>query len=135
MHAIEVDGLRKAYGDLVVVDDLSFHVAPGELLAILGHNGAGKTTTVEILEGHRRRDRGRVAVLGMDPETGGRALRRRIGIVLQEAGIGDTVTVAESPSGCPAASRPRISPRRAASRCGTPWSRCGPRPRPGRSGS
>jgi ABC-2 type transport system ATP-binding protein len=76
MQAIEVEGLRKTYGDLVVVDDLSFQVAPGELLAILGHNGAGKTTTVEILEGHRRRDRGRVAVLGMDPETGGRALRR-----------------------------------------------------------
>jgi ABC-type multidrug transport system ATPase subunit len=94
--AIEVVGLHKSYGDLPAVDGLSFEVAVGELVAVLGHNGAGKTTTVEILEGHRDRDGGRVAVLGLDPRTGGRALRRRIGVVLQEAGIGQTVTVGEA---------------------------------------
>jgi ABC-2 type transport system ATP-binding protein len=95
-RAIEVERLRKSYGELLAVDGLSFEVAVGELVAILGHDGAGKTTTVEILEGHRQRDGGQVAVLGLDPQTGGRALRRRIGVVLQEAGIGATVTVGEA---------------------------------------
>jgi ABC-2 type transport system ATP-binding protein len=94
--AIEVERLRKSYGDLAAVDGLSFSVEVGELVAVLGHNGAGKTTTVEILGGHRHRDSGQVAVLGMDPQTGGRALRRCIGLVLQEAGIGETVTVGEA---------------------------------------
>jgi len=59
--AVEVDGLRKVYGDLVAVDDLSFTIPEGEVFALLGPNGAGKTTTVEILEGHRpeRRERAR----------------------------------------------------------------------------
>ena len=96
MPAIEVHQLCKSYGDLAAVDRVSFHVESGELVAILGHNGAGKTTTVEILEGHRHRDSGRVSVLGLDPESGGRSLRRRIGIVLQEAGFGGTITVAEA---------------------------------------
>ena len=61
MVAVEVDGLRKVYGDLVAVDDLSFTIPEGEVFALLGPNGAGKTTTVEILEGHRpeRRERAR----------------------------------------------------------------------------
>ena len=68
----------------------------GEVFALLGPNGAGKTTTVEILEGYRRRSGGEVAVLGLDPETGGRALRERIGIVLQEAELGPDLTVRET---------------------------------------
>jgi ABC-2 type transport system ATP-binding protein len=62
-------------------------VAPGELVAILGPNGAGKTTAVEIIEGYRSRDGGRVAVLGADPESGGPALRARVGLMLQGGGI------------------------------------------------
>ena len=65
------------------------------MFALLGPNGAGKITTVEILEGHRRRTSGHVNVLGFDPQTGGRDLRERIGIVLQEAGFGEDSTVAE----------------------------------------
>ena len=49
MLALEVEGLRKRYGDLVAVDDVSFEVAPGELFGILGPNGAGKTTSLEMI--------------------------------------------------------------------------------------
>ena len=90
-----VDGLAKDYGSTRAVDGLSFTIEQGEVFAMLGPNGAGKTTTVEILEGHRRRSGGSVSVLGMDPETGGRAFRERIGIVLQEAGFDEEFTVRE----------------------------------------
>src|SRR4051812_34544636 len=92
---IEVEGLRKAYDDVEAVRGIDLHVAEGEVLAMLGPNGAGKTTTVEILEGYRPRDSGRVAVLGMDPWSGGVELRRRIGIVLQSCGFDAYPTVAE----------------------------------------
>ena len=74
---------------------MSFEIAEGEVFALLGPNGAGKTTIVEILEGFRTRTKGTVAVLGADPETGGRALRERIGIVLQSCGIDPFFTVEE----------------------------------------
>ena len=66
MPALEVDGLRKCYGDLVAVDDISFGVAPGELFGILGPNGAGKTTTLEMIEGLRHPDAGRITILGLE---------------------------------------------------------------------
>jgi ABC-2 type transport system ATP-binding protein len=93
--AVRVEHLRKEYGRLRAVDDLSFTVDEGEVFAIVGPNGAGKTTTVEILEGHRQRSGGHVSVLGFDPATGGRAFRERIGIVLQEAGFDEAFTVRE----------------------------------------
>lgn len=94
--AIEVSGLTKHYGENRAVDGVSFAVDVGEVFAILGPNGAGKSTTVEILEGHRARDGGSVSVLGVDPATGGRAFRDRIGIVLQEAGVDKELTVRET---------------------------------------
>jgi len=94
--AIRVEGLRKAYGDVVAVRDVSFEVARGEVFGLLGPNGAGKTTTVEILEGYRRRDAGAVEVLGVDPASGGRALRERIGVVLQRTQMFQTLTVRET---------------------------------------
>ena len=95
MAAIKVADLRKSYGAVEAVKGLSFEVAEGEVFALLGPNGAGKTTTVEILEGYRRRDAGTVSVLGMDPESGGSRLRERIGIVLQECGFEELLTVRE----------------------------------------
>jgi ABC-2 type transport system ATP-binding protein len=93
--AITVAGLRKSYGSTEAVKGISFEVAEGEVFALLGPNGAGKTTTVEILEGYRRRDAGAVSVLGMDPERGGTRMRERIGIVLQECGFEELLTVRE----------------------------------------
>jgi ABC-2 type transport system ATP-binding protein len=85
--AIAVRGLRKRYGDLVVLDGVDLEVRPGELLALLGPNGAGKTTTVEILEGYRRAEAGDVRVLGLDPARDGATLRARVGLMLQGGGI------------------------------------------------
>ena len=65
--AIEVEDLRKAYGEHEAVRGISFAVRRGEVFGLLGPNGAGKTTTVEILEGFRARSGGRVAVLGHGP--------------------------------------------------------------------
>ncbi len=95
-EAVVVRGLRKRYGELEAVAGIDLTIARGEVFALLGPNGAGKTTTVEILEGYRRRSAGDVSVLGLDPETGGRTLRERIGIVTQEGGIGPDFTVRES---------------------------------------
>ena len=71
-------------------------VRRGEVFGLLGPNGAGKTTTVEILEGFRERTAGRVAVLGMDPGPRPEALRARVGIVLQAAGLYRHLTVREA---------------------------------------
>ena len=96
---IEVRGLRKSYGAIAVVKDLSLSIAPGEIFAILGPNGAGKTTTVEILEGFRTADAGDISVLNTNPAIkGGAALewRNRIGIVLQSTHDTAELTVRES---------------------------------------
>ncbi len=85
--AISIRGLVKRYDGRAVVDRLDLDVRRGEVLALLGPNGAGKTTTVEILEGYRRPDAGAVRVLGLDPDRDGRALRARIGLMLQGGGV------------------------------------------------
>jgi ABC-2 type transport system ATP-binding protein len=95
-NAIEVADLRKSYGSTQAVRGISFTVAEGEVFAMLGPNGAGKTTTVEILEGFRRRDGGKVSVLGHDPATGDRRLKEQLGIVLQTTGVDPYLTVAET---------------------------------------
>jgi ABC-2 type transport system ATP-binding protein len=94
--AIEVQGLRKSYGDREAVRGISFSVRRGEVFGLLGPNGAGKTTTVEILEGYRERSAGSVAVLGMDPGDRPTALRERVGIVLQSSGLYRHLTVREA---------------------------------------
>ena len=89
MAAIRVTDLVKTYDGIRAVDGVSFEVDPGEVFALLGPNGAGKTTTVEILEGFRERDSGRVEVLGLDPadRSSSQLLRERMGVVLQELAV------------------------------------------------
>ncbi|WP_127573661.1 ABC transporter ATP-binding protein [Georgenia faecalis] len=80
---IRVDNLRMRYGQTDVLQDVSFEVRRGEVVALLGPNGAGKTTTIEILEGFRAPSGGQVSVLGVDPLAGGEDWRARVGVVLQ----------------------------------------------------
>jgi ABC-2 type transport system ATP-binding protein len=96
LPAVEVDGLTKTYDGRTVVDGLSFTVQRGEVFALLGPNGAGKTTTVETLEGYRRPDSGSVRVLGLDPVRDRRALRERIGVMLQEGGVHPGIRTGEA---------------------------------------
>ncbi len=67
--AIEVQDLRKSYGNFAAVDGISFAVGKGEIFGLLGPNGAGKTTTLECLEGLRQADGGLLKVMGqsLDP--------------------------------------------------------------------
>jgi ABC-2 type transport system ATP-binding protein len=93
--AILVTDLRKRYGNLEALRGISFRVEQGEVFGLLGPNGAGKTTTVEILEGYRQRDGGDASVLGHDPGRAERALRARIGVVLQQSELWPQLTVRE----------------------------------------
>jgi ABC-2 type transport system ATP-binding protein len=93
---VSVQNLRKTYGSTVAVDDISFEVEEGEIFGFLGPNGAGKTTTVECLQALRTPDSGTVRVLGLDPQTRARELRRRIGSQLQESALPDRIRVWEA---------------------------------------
>jgi ABC-2 type transport system ATP-binding protein len=92
---ISVHDVRKAYGDLVAVDGVSFEVGRGEIFGLLGPNGAGKTTTVEMLEGLRTPDSGELRVLGLDVARDPDSLRPRIGVALQTAALYPKLTVVE----------------------------------------
>lgn len=94
--AVHVRGLKKSYGRTAALAGIDFDIRRGEIFALLGPNGAGKTTTVEILEGYRTRDAGEVTVLGYDPAYERKALKSRIGIVLQSTGVEPYLTVAET---------------------------------------
>lgn len=62
---LKISGLTKTYGQKKAVDDLSLHIAPGELYAFIGHNGAGKTTTIKACCGILKPDSGEITVDGM----------------------------------------------------------------------
>ena len=98
---IQVEELRKRYGGVTAVDGVGFPVAEREVFGIVGPNGAGKTTTVEIVEGLRRPDGGRVRVLGLDPGRDGPKLRQRIGAQLQKAALPDRLKVCDHRAGPP----------------------------------
>ena len=83
MTPVEVNSLKKHYGNIKAVDGISFTVNPGEVFGLLGPNGAGKTTTIEILEGLRKRENGNVKVLGFDPWGKGYDLHKKIGVMAQ----------------------------------------------------
>jgi len=96
VNAIRVEELRKRYGEEEALRGISFEIEEGEVFGLLGPNGAGKTTTVEILEGYRARDGGRVEVLGFDPQRSERSFRERIGVVLQQSAMFPNLTVRET---------------------------------------
>jgi ABC-2 type transport system ATP-binding protein len=90
-----VDLTRSFSGDLAL-DGLTIDVQRGEVLALLGPNGAGKTTTVRLLDGVLRPDRGYARVLGLDPQTEGEEVRRRTGVLTENAGLDERLTAREN---------------------------------------
>jgi len=94
--AILCRGLRKSFGAVRAVNGIDLEIPRGECFGLLGPNGAGKTTTIEILEGLTARDGGDVEILGRRWESDPRAIRRRIGVSLQESRTTEKLTVFET---------------------------------------
>ena len=86
-NAIEVNSVTRCFDDLVAVDDLSFHVAGGEIFGLLGPNGAGKTTTINLILGLLAAHQGDIQVLGYDIKTQTRQVYHRVGYVPQETNL------------------------------------------------
>ena len=93
---IVADNVTRTYGKFTAVNGVSFHVAQGELVALLGSNGAGKTSLLEVLQGSTRSNGGCVQVFGLDPIADRAVIRQRSGIMLQEAGFAKDLTVRET---------------------------------------
>lgn len=91
---IEVEHLRKTYGETVAVDDISFRVERGEILGFLGPNGAGKTTTMRILTGYLPATSGTARVAGFDVFEQSLEVRRRIGYLPEHPPLYPDMTVA-----------------------------------------
>jgi len=89
---IRIDSLRKTYGDLVAVKDLSFQVPGGEVLALLGPNGAGKSTTVSCIVGLAKQDSGTIEIDGLDAQQNPVEVRRRVAYVPEVANLYETLT-------------------------------------------
>lgn len=85
--------VRRTFGDVVALDDVSLDLARGELVALLGPNGAGKSTLISLLSGQRKPSSGRVEIFGGDPRVA--ASRLRLGMTPQETGLPPTLKVRE----------------------------------------
>lgn len=93
---IDVEGLRKNYGDVLAVDNVSFRAEPGTIFGLLGPNGAGKSTTIGCISGLLRPSSGRISVLGHDVVLDGRAARACLGVVPQELALYEEVSPTEN---------------------------------------
>ncbi len=93
---LHIEGLQKAYGDVVALRGVDLDVAPGQIVSLLGQNGAGKTTIVSIVAGLRRPDAGVVEVGGLDALSRGAEVRKQIGLAPQDLGIYPVVTVRQN---------------------------------------
>jgi len=93
--AVEITHLRKAYGNVVAVDDVSLSVAEGEIFGILGPNGAGKTTAVECAIGLRAPDAGTIRLLGLDPQADRDEVHQVTGVQLQASALPARLRVGE----------------------------------------
>src|ERR1700739_1028304 len=93
---LQVENLVKRYGEVEAVRGVSFSVEEGEVFGLLGPNGAGKTSTVEVLEGLRGPDGGRVVGCGRDPQKSPNELKNEIGATLQATSLPDKLRVSEA---------------------------------------
>jgi ABC-2 type transport system ATP-binding protein len=89
-------GLRKRYGDLIAVDDVTFGIRPGETYGLLGPNGAGKTSVISMVAGILARDAGEISVLGRSVSTGSPAGKADIGYVPQDVAVYPDLTGVEN---------------------------------------
>ncbi|MFI1205128.1 ATP-binding cassette domain-containing protein [Streptomyces sp. NPDC020883] len=94
--AISATGLRKSYGDKVVLDGIDLRIPEGTIFALLGPNGAGKTTTVEILSTLITADAGQARIAGHDVTSDAGSVRRRIGVTGQFAAVDGLLTAKEN---------------------------------------
>jgi len=94
--AIQTEGLSRAYGGFIAVDQLTLTIPQGEVFGFLGHNGAGKTTTISMLTTLLLPTSGRAAILGFDVEKQNLAVRQRIGYVPEQVRLYNELTVAEN---------------------------------------
>ena len=90
--AVSIENLRKSYGDVTAVKDISFTVQPGEIFGLLGPNGAGKTTTIRCLCTLAKPDGGKIEVSGISAIASPKAVRQRLGYVAQEVAIDKVLT-------------------------------------------
>ena len=95
-HIIEISHLNKAFGNVKAVNDLSFHVRPGELFAFLGVNGAGKSTTISIMCGQLKADSGSVKISGLDADKDIAGITRRLGVVFQGSVLDKPLSVRDN---------------------------------------
>jgi lipooligosaccharide transport system ATP-binding protein len=93
---IRAEALRKSFGKLVAVDDLSFSIASGECFGILGPNGAGKTSTIRMVYGFSPLTAGTLTVFGLDITKHPRAVKARIGVCQQENNLDPELTVLQN---------------------------------------
>ena len=94
--AIDVAGVRFAYGDTVAVDDVSFSMPPGEILGFLGPNGAGKSTTIKMLTGQLKPDEGTIEILGMNMPAQRETIQARLGVCFEEKNLYVSMTGGEN---------------------------------------
>lgn len=93
---IEAENLKKAFGDVMAVDGISFRVSKGECFGILGPNGAGKTSTIRMIYGYSPISNGRLSVFGLDVSKGLRAIKARVGVCQQENNLDPDLTVLQN---------------------------------------
>ncbi len=96
MNIIEIQNLKKYYGEVKAVDDVSFTVEKGEFFAFLGVNGAGKSTTISILCGAQKRTSGSVKVGGKDVDEAPAEIRKKLGVVFQSSGLDKSLSVRDN---------------------------------------
>ena len=95
-NIIEIKNLKKSFGEIKAVNDLTFSVKQGELFAFLGENGAGKSTTISIFCGQLKKDSGEVFIDGEKLEENPFAIKQKLGVVFQNSALDKHLTVYEN---------------------------------------
>ena len=93
---IEINGLKKSFGEIRAVDDVSFSVGEGELFAFLGVNGAGKSTTINIICGQLKKDGGEISIDGEELTGDAAEIKKKLGVVFQSSVLDKALSVKDN---------------------------------------